>query len=140
MEAAQFRDYCLEVSQKAAEEYRALWQELGLSVDWTQTYRTIEAVGMAQWAFVDLYEKDLVYRREAPVIWCPACATAMAQADLEEVERDSAIYTLAFSLENGTRCLSLLPGPSCCRLVSRCSSTRTIRVLPTWWDGGCYRR
>ena len=101
MEAAQFRAHCLEVSQKAAEEYRALWRELGLSVDWTHTYRTIEAVGMAQWAFVDLYEKDLVYRREAPVIWCPACATAMAQADLEEVERDSAIYTLTFSLENG---------------------------------------
>ena len=101
MEIAQFRAHCLEVSQKAAEEYRALWRELGLSVDWTQTYRTIEAVPLAQWAFVDLYEKDLVYRREAPVIWCPACATAMAQADLEEVERDSVMYTLAFSLENG---------------------------------------
>ena len=101
MEIAQFRAHCLEVSQKAAEEYRALWRELGLSVDWTHTYRTIEAVGLAQWAFVDLYEKDLVYRREAPVIWCPACATAMAQADLEEVERDSVMYTLAFSLENG---------------------------------------
>ena len=101
MEIAQFRAHCLEVSQKAAAEYRALWRELGLSVDWTHTYRTIEAVPLAQWAFVDLYEKDLVYRREAPVIWCPACATAMAQADLEEVERDSVMYTLAFSLENG---------------------------------------
>ena len=101
MEAAQFRAHCLEVSREAATQYRTLWRGLGLSVDWTQSYRTIEATRLAQWAFLDLYEKDLVYRREAPVIWCPSCATAIAQADLEEVERDSALYTLAFALEDG---------------------------------------
>ncbi len=101
METSRFRAHCLALSREAAEEYRALWRELGLSVDWTRTYRTIEAVRLAQWAFVDLRAKDLVYRREAPVIWCPGCATAIAQADLEEVERESAIHTLAFTLDDG---------------------------------------
>ncbi|NKB66894.1 MAG: valine--tRNA ligase [Candidatus Latescibacteria bacterium] len=101
MDAEQFRARCLAVSREAAAEYRALWRDLGLSVDWQQSYRTIEATRLAQWAFLDLYQKDLVYRREAPVIWCPACATAIAQADLEEVEREGTMHTLAFALEDG---------------------------------------
>ena len=101
LDPTRFRARCLALSLEAAQEYRALWQELGLSVDWTRTYRTIEAVRLAQWAFVDLWEKDLVYRREAPVTWCPACATAVAQADLEETERESDMHTIAFTLAEG---------------------------------------
>ena len=101
LEPARFRARCLALSGEAAEEYRELFQELGLSVDWTRTYRTIESVRLAQWAFVDLWAKDLVYRREAPVIWCPACATAISQADLEEIERKSAMHTIAFTLVEG---------------------------------------
>ncbi len=100
-EPARFRARCQALSREAAGEYRELFRELGLSVDWTRTYRTIEAVRLAQWAFVDLWEKDLVYRREAPVIWCPACVTAISQADLEEIERKSAMHTIAFALAEG---------------------------------------
>ncbi len=37
-----FIERCLQVSVEAESEYRALWQRLGLSVDWRHTYRTIE--------------------------------------------------------------------------------------------------
>jgi valyl-tRNA synthetase len=94
---------CLEVSEEAEDAYRALWQRLGLSVDWRYTYRTIdvESRRMAQWSFLDLYRKELAYRQTAPAIWCPECQTAIAQAELDDLERTSEFSTLAFALENG---------------------------------------
>ncbi len=95
---------CLEVSEKAEVDYRALWQRLGLSVDWRYSYRSIDALSRrtAQWSFLDLYRKGLIYRQQAPTIWCPECHTAIAQADLNDMERSSTFYTLAFTLDDGT--------------------------------------
>lgn len=36
-----FKQACLEFSQEAEVEYQTLWQRLGLSVDWSYTYRTV---------------------------------------------------------------------------------------------------
>lgn len=43
----------------------------------------------------------MAYRQEAPTLWCPTCHTAIAQADLADLERESVFYTLAFGLEGG---------------------------------------
>jgi valyl-tRNA synthetase len=109
---------CLEVSQKAEADYRGLWQRLGLSIDWRYSYRTIDELSRraAQLSFLELYRKGLAYRREAPAIWCPECGTAIAQAELADLERKSVFYTLAFKLENSetleiaTTRPELLPG------------------------------
>jgi valyl-tRNA synthetase len=93
---------CLEISEEAEEEYRALWEQLGLSIDWRYTYRTIDRNSQraAQHSFLDLFRKGLVYRQEAPTIWCPTCRTAIAQAELDDLDHDSEFITLAFRLEN----------------------------------------
>ncbi|WP_420627925.1 valine--tRNA ligase [Candidatus Leptofilum sp.] len=98
-----FIDLCLKVSEETEEKYRELWQRLGLSVDWRYTYRTIDnnSRRLAQWSFLDLYKKGLAYRQKSPAIWCPECQTAIAQAELNDLERDSTFYTLAFTLEDG---------------------------------------
>ncbi len=44
----------------------------------------------------------MVYRKEAPAIWCPECQTAIAQAELNDLDRESTFYTLAFALEDGS--------------------------------------
>jgi valyl-tRNA synthetase len=94
---------CLAISEAAEHDYRTLWQRLGLSIDWRYTYRTIgdEARRLAQWSFLDLFRKELAYRQDAPAIWCPECRTAIAQADLDDLERETTFYTLAFRLEDG---------------------------------------
>ncbi|MFI5271749.1 MAG: valine--tRNA ligase [Ktedonobacterales bacterium] len=101
---AAFIEQCQRVGEEAQVEYRALWQRLGLSIDWRHTYRTIgdEARRTAQWGFLDLYRKGLAYRQDAPAIWCPQCRTALAQADLEDRERETTFYTLAFTFADGT--------------------------------------
>lgn len=98
-----FIQKCLEVSQEAEKDYRALWQRLGLSIDWRYTYRTIDALSRrtSQLSFLDFYRRDLAYRQKAPSIWCPECRTAIAQAELNDLERDSEFVTLAFSLPGG---------------------------------------
>ena len=98
-----FIERCLAVGDEAEKTYKALWQRLGLSIDWRQTYRTIgrEARRISQWSFLDLYRQGLAYRKQAPTIWCPTCHTAIAQAEVDDLERESVFYTLAFTLENG---------------------------------------
>jgi len=95
---AAFIEKCLQVSEEAEQDYRALWQRLGLSIDWRYTYRTIDERSRrtSQLSFIDLYHKGLAYRRSAPAIWCPECHTALAQADVNDLERDSEYVHLRF--------------------------------------------
>ena len=98
-----FIERCLEVGREAEDEYRTLWQRLGLSIDWRFSYRTIDtpARRTSQQSFLDLYRKGLAYHQEAPTIWCPECQTAIAQAELDDLERQTTFYTLAFTLPDG---------------------------------------
>lgn len=98
-----FIERCLAVGREAGEEYQALWQRLGLSIDWRFSYRTIGALSRrtSQQSFLDLYRKGLAYQQEAPTIWCPECQMAIAQAELDDLERQTTFYTLAFSLTDG---------------------------------------
>ena len=100
-----FIEKCLQVSQEAEVEYEGLWKRMAISIDWRYTYRTIDELSRrtSQWSFIDLYRKGLVYHQEAPTIWCPECSTAIAQADLNDLDRESVFYTLAFSLEGEER-------------------------------------
>lgn len=99
-----FIERCLEVGEEAEREYQALWRRLGLSVDWRHTYRTIDSDSRrtAQWSFLDLHSKGLVYRRKAPTIWCPECRTAIAQAELNDLEVPSEFVTLSFGAAGET--------------------------------------
>jgi len=100
-----FAEKCLQFSEDAEQDYEALWKRLGLSVDWRYTYRTIDqrSQKISQISFIELYEKGLVYRQKAPAIWCPECNTAIAQAELNDIERQSEFYTLAFHLLDAGR-------------------------------------
>jgi len=94
---------CLEASAEMELEYEALWRRLGLSIDWRYTYSTINDLSRrtSQSSFLDLYRKGLAYRRRAPSIWCPHCRTAIAQAEVNDLERQSEFVTLPFRLDNG---------------------------------------
>ena len=84
----EFIDLCLEETRQGAKVYQDLWQQLGLSVDWRMTYSTIQprAVKHAQRSFLDLVKQGRMERRRDPILWCPTCSTALAQADVESGE------------------------------------------------------
>jgi valyl-tRNA synthetase len=94
------------------------WKNIGMSCDFSEPYSTIskESQKTAQESFADLYNKNRVYRKESPVLWCPECQTAIAQAELEDKEKNALFSDIDFKLKDGgivtiaTTRPELLPG------------------------------
>lgn len=101
---AEFRALCLKETQKQSLAYKRLFNKLGICVDWSLQYSTIDKLcrRIAQQSFLDLYRKGLVVRQKKPIIWCPACQTALAQADLEEKESVSSLNFIVFRADDGS--------------------------------------
>src|ERR1041384_4159364 len=81
-----FIELCLEVTRQDEEAFKTLWRRIGLSVDWSEEYSTIDARcrHLAQLSFRDLHEKGHVYSIEAPTMWDVDFQTAVAQAEAED--------------------------------------------------------
>ena len=96
---SEFRRLCLEETASVARVYEDLWRSLGLSVDWRTRYSTIDdhCRTTAQLAFVRLLAAGRIYRAADPVFWDPVMGTALAQADLETVERKTWLHDIAFA-------------------------------------------
>ncbi|MDQ1572066.1 MAG: valyl-tRNA synthetase [Actinomycetota bacterium] len=99
-----FIDLCDRLTAEDEKQFEALWRKLGLSVDWTQTYRTIgpEAQSAAQRAFLTNVANGEAYQAEAPTLWDVTFRTAVAQAELEDREQPAAYHRLTFHRQDGT--------------------------------------
>ena len=55
-------------------------KQLGFGYDWTRELATCndDYYRWEQWFFTRLLEKDLVYKKTAPLNWCPDCNTVLA--------------------------------------------------------------
>ena len=97
-----FIKLCLQETKKGAETYRKLWTDLGISVDWSKTYSTINPLCQkrSQWSFLDLYNKGKIYRANKPILWCTTCQTAIAQADLEPEERKTKLIHIKAKIKD----------------------------------------
>ncbi len=100
---SEFRKLCREETEKGAVAYEQLWRGLGISVDWNLRYSTIDdrCQRVGQLSFLDLYKKGKLYRAEEPVLWDTKFKTALAQADLETIERKGKLYDIEFKSELG---------------------------------------
>ncbi len=89
---------CLEETKIGSQTYRKLWELLGISVDWSKIYSTINnhSQKISQWSFIDLYNKGKMIRKDEPTFWCTTCQTALAQADLEDKEEKSFLNYINF--------------------------------------------
>jgi valyl-tRNA synthetase len=113
MPRADFVALCLAETRRTAERYEDLWRRLGLSLDWSLRYSTIDArcQRTAQTSFVKLYGAGYLRRVQDPILWCPEDQTSLAQADVEDLERTSRLHTIRFGegLEIATTRPELLP-------------------------------
>jgi valyl-tRNA synthetase len=93
-----FVKLCGQVVEQLEESYFDLWSNLGLSVDWSHTYRSIgpEATRASQRGFLRLVARDLAYRSEAPTLWDIDFRSAVAQAELQDRETPGAYYRIRF--------------------------------------------
>ena len=93
-----FVELCGEVVEQLEQSYFDLWSDLGLSVDWTHSYRTIgpESIKASQRGFLRLLHRDLAYRSEAPTLWDVDFRSAVAQAELQDREIPGAYHKIRF--------------------------------------------
>jgi valyl-tRNA synthetase len=91
----------LVIDEQAFEE---VWTRLGLSVDWSTTYATIDEASrrISQRAFLHNVARGQAYAQEAPSLWDVTFQTAVAQAELEDRERPGAYHQLAFHRTDGS--------------------------------------
>jgi valyl-tRNA synthetase len=97
----EFKRLCMRETEKIEEEFmRPMFKHLGFSCDWSIFYRTIDewCQKVAQMSFIDLYKKGLVYRSKEPTLWCPHHETALAQAEVEDLERETTLAYIDFDL------------------------------------------
>ena len=96
-----FIELCRHVTDQDERAFEQLFRRIGLSVDWTQSYATIDdhCRHLAQLSFLDLFNKGHAYTLEAPTMWDVDFQTALAQADLKDEERPGAYHDLEFGVE-----------------------------------------
>ena len=98
-----FIEMCLELTGDDEKVFEQLFRHLGLSVDWTRTYTTINdhCRRVSQLAFLDNLARGEAYQVEAPSLWDVTFQTAVAQAELEDKEVPGAYHKLRFPRSDG---------------------------------------
>ncbi|WP_435076495.1 valine--tRNA ligase [Halococcus sp. AFM35] len=94
----EFRELCIEHTEGQIDAMKETMHRLGFSQDWNQEFRTMDPDYWAktQRSFVEMAEEGYVHRDEHPVNWCPRCETAIADAEVENVDSEGTLATVRF--------------------------------------------
>ena len=76
-------------------------KKLGSSCDWDRERFTLdEGCNKAvNTVFKTLYDKDLIYRGNRMVNWCPCCNTSISDAEVEYEEKDGSFWHLLYTVK-----------------------------------------
>ena len=89
------RKTCASYAEKYVNIQREQFKRLGVFGEWDHPYLTMNPEyekGIYE-VFADVVEKGMVYRENKPVMWCPHCHTALAEAEVEyQDDTSKAIY------------------------------------------------
>ena len=98
-----FVELCHRLTATDEEAFEGLFRRLGLSVDWSLNYTTIDddSRAAAQRAFLRNLARGEAYQAEAPTLWDVTYRTAVAQAELEDRERPGAYHRISFAGPDG---------------------------------------
>jgi len=94
----EFTKLCSEFANKNIDTMTKQFIMLGESMDPSIYYQTDAKYyrRLTQISFIELFEKNLVYKGEFPVNWCPRCMTAMADAEVVYSDRKTKLNTIKF--------------------------------------------
>ncbi|MFC2013637.1 valine--tRNA ligase [Chloroflexota bacterium] len=92
-------------AKKCRQAIAAQHQRLGISCDWErETFTLDEGPSRAvRTAFVRLYEKGLIYRGERIINWCPRCATALSDLEVDHKDIQGHLYYVRYPLAEGNK-------------------------------------
>lgn len=77
-------------------------RKLGVSCDWSRDRFTLdEDMNRAvEEVFIRLYEKDLIYRGDRIINWCPSCMTAISDAEVEHEDAQGKIWHIRYPIKD----------------------------------------
>ena len=84
-------------------------KKLGCSCDWERERFTMDE-GCSKAVlkvFKDLYDKDLIYRGERIINWCPHCRTSISDAEVEYEDQEGFFWHLKYPIVGTNECLVL---------------------------------
>ena len=93
-----FRRRCREYAAAQIDAQRADFMRLGVFGDWARPYLTMEPASEAGIvrAFARVFASGHFQRGAKPVLWCPRCASALAEAEVEYAEHRSPTLDVGF--------------------------------------------
>lgn len=97
---SEFKKKCVEFTLENIEKMKSQMARLGFSPDWKHEYRTVDPSyhKKVQLSILKMYEKELVYRKEHPVLYCTHCQSAIAKAETDDCQRDTKLNYIDFSV------------------------------------------
>ena len=77
-------------------------KKLGSSCDWTRERFTMDdgCSKAVREVFVSLYEKGLIYKGNRIINWCPNCATALSDAEVEHEEQAGHLWYIKYPVKD----------------------------------------
>lgn len=82
-------------------------RRLGASCDWERERFTMDegCSKAVREAFVNLYNKGLIYRGNYIINWCPKCHTTISDIEVEHVDREGSLYHLRYPVKDSDEAL-----------------------------------
>ena len=79
-------------------------KKLGTSCDWDRERFTMDegCSKAVREVFVNLYNKGLIYKGHRIINWCPHCATALSDAEVEYETQPGKLWHIRYPLADGT--------------------------------------
>ncbi len=84
-------------------------KKMGASCDWDRSRFTMDDIcaKAVREVFVRLYEKDLIYKGNRIINWCPKCATALSDAEVEYSEMDGKFWHIRYPIKGTDEYLTI---------------------------------
>src|SRR5207245_5342128 len=75
-------------------------RRLGASPDWGRLRFTMDDVSAkaVRVAFKTLYDRDLAYRTEALINWCPGCVTSVSDLEVVSTPEKGPLWSIRYHL------------------------------------------
>ena len=82
---------------------------LGASADWNKLRFTKDELyeKAVKTAFINYYNKGLIYKGKRIINWCPRCETALSDIEVDHIDRSGELYYINYQIENSDEFLTV---------------------------------
>ncbi|MBI5228967.1 valine--tRNA ligase [Candidatus Micrarchaeota archaeon] len=93
-----FLKKCIEFTKENISKMKEQMKRMGFSPDWRYEYKTMdpEYHKFVQFSLLKMLEGGMIYHAEHPVLFCVQCKSAIAKAEVDEIERDTILNFITF--------------------------------------------